>query len=240
MANFGWTRVKDPAPAEDAEFGFGGLTDPSSFLTALDKAVPRYLDLADNGALVYPACKRKPGDAQGDLRTIWQHTRLEALRYIPMVPRQEPSLLIDPARQADMIDAFLRQQPHGNTVIDFTGTAIEDYGIAIYAALNWLNHCVSISGADPRKFSGTLRSFRKVMVVARQWWAIDGAAERCEQMLQARERPPLVFFLVWAECTNLAKEIALAAVDGPIAENDVPSRIRTALDPEDLDPSPGR
>ena len=236
MANFGWTRVKDPAPAEGADIGFGGLADPMSLLTALDKAVPRYLDLVDNGALVYPACKRKPGDAQGDIRAIWEHTRLEAMRYIPMVPRQDTTLLVDPARQAEMIDTFLRQSPHENTIIDFTGTAIDDYGIAIYAALNWLNHCVAISDADPHQFSGTLRSFRKVMVVARQWWAIDGAAERCRQMLEARERPPLVFFLLWAECTNLAREIAIAAARASAASENSISRVRSTQDPEDLDP----
>ncbi|MBR0932508.1 hypothetical protein [Bradyrhizobium jicamae] len=237
MASFGWTRTnstaKTPASDQEADFGFGGLTDPLSMLEALDKAVPRYLDLADNGVLVYPACKRKAGDIKGDARGIWEHTRLEAMRYVPMVPRQDPSLLVDPARQAEMVDAFLRQQPHENTVIDFTGTAIDDYGIAIYAALNWLNHCSGISGADPQKFSGTLRSFRKVMVVARQWWALDGAAERCRQLLDARERPPLVFFLLWAECTNLGREIALAATRDA-ATADTALRIQSAEDPADL------
>ncbi|KWV47138.1 hypothetical protein AS156_19910 [Bradyrhizobium macuxiense] len=229
MANFGWTRVSKPS--EDAAFDFGGLTDPSAFLAALDRAVPRYLDLVDNRALVYPACKRKPEDVHGDISGIWEHTRLEALRYLPMVPRQDTALLIDPARQAEMIDAFLRQRPHENTIIDFTGTAIEDYGIAIYAALNWLNHCGAIADADPQKFSGTLRSFRKVTVIARQWWALDGAAERCRQMLQAHERPPLVFFLLWAECTNLAREIAIAVA--PAGDT---ARLQSARDPEDLAP----
>jgi len=229
MATFGWTRVKKPL--DDAAFDFGGLTDPSAFLATLDKAVPRYLDLVDNGALLYPACKRKPADANGDVRAIWEHTRLEAMRYLPMVPRQDPPLLINPERQAEMIDAFLRQRPHENTIIDFTGTAIEDYGIAIYAGLNWLNHCGTLSGADPQKFSGTLRSFRRVMVIARQWWAIEGAAERCRQMLQAGQRPPLVFFLLWAECTNLAREIAIA-----VAPDDGALRLKSAHDPEDLAP----
>ncbi|MCA6122615.1 hypothetical protein J6500_12030 [Bradyrhizobium sp. WSM 1704] len=234
MANFGWTRVNKSAPAEDAAVDLRGLTDPLAILAALDKVVPRYLDLADNNVLVYPACKRKPTDLLGDIRAIWEHTRLEALRYVPMVPRQDTALLADPARQAEMIDAFLRQQPHDKTVVDFTGKPIEDYGIAIYAGLNWLNHCCSISGADPQKFSGTLRNFRKVMVVARQWWALDGAAERCAQMLAARERPPLVFFLLWAECTSLAREVALAAYASAAADESV-ARVRSALDPEDLD-----
>jgi hypothetical protein len=229
MANFGWTRVKKPS--EDAAFDFGGLTDPSAFLAALDKAVPHYLDLVDNGALVYPACKRKPGDTRGDVRAIWQHTRLEALRYLPMVPRQDTALLVDPTRQPEMIDAFLRQRPHANTIIDFTGTAIEDYGIAIYAALNWLNHCGTIADADPQKFSGTLRGFRKVMVIARQWWAMEGATERCRRMLEASEQPPLVFFLLWAECTNLARTIAIA-----VAPDDDASRLQSAQDPEELAP----
>lgn len=90
MANFGWTRVNKPAQAEDAASDLRGLTDPAAFLAALDKVVPRYLDLADNGVLVYPACKRKPGDLLGDARAVWEHTRLEAMRYIPMVPRRNP------------------------------------------------------------------------------------------------------------------------------------------------------
>ena len=233
MANFGWTRVNKPAQAEDAASDLRGLTDPAAFLAALDKVVPRYLDLADNGVLVYPACKRKPGDLLGDARAVWEHTRLEAMRYIPMVPRKEPALLVDPASQAETIDAFLRQRAHDSPVVDSTGTAIEDYGIAIYAALNWLNHCGAIVNADPQKFSGTLRSFRKVMVVARQWWALDGAADRCRQMLEARERPPLVFFLLWAECTNLAREIAIAAA-GSAATEDSIARMRAADDPEQL------
>ncbi|QPF86252.1 hypothetical protein IC762_08155 [Bradyrhizobium genosp. L] len=234
MAAFGWTRVNKPAAAEDAATDLRGLSDPLAFLAALDKVVPRYLDLADTGVLIYPACKRKPSDLLGDIRAIWEHTRLEAMRYIPMLPRQDTALLADPSRQAEMIDAFLRQRAHDNTVVDFTGLAIEDYGIAIYAALNWLNHCGAIAGADPQKFSGTLRSFRKVMVVARQWWAIDGATERCAQMLEAHERPPLVFFLLWGECTNLAREIALAA-SGPALPDDIASRVRAAQDPAELD-----
>lgn len=233
MANFGWTRVNKPAQADDAASDLRGLTDPLAFLAALDKVVPRYLDLADNGVLVYPACKRKPSDMLGDTRAIWEHTRLEAMRYVPMVPRKDAALLADPSRQAEMIDAFLRQRAHDKTVVDFTGIAIEDYGIAIYAALNWLNHCGSIVNADPQKFSGTLRSFRKVMVVARQWWALDGAADRCRQMLEAHERPPLVFFLVWAEATNLAREIAIAAA-GATATEDSLARLRAAEDPEQL------
>ncbi|WP_316394062.1 hypothetical protein [Bradyrhizobium sp. 33ap4] len=233
MANFGWTRGNKPAQAEDAASDLRGLTDPLAFVAALDKVVPRYLDLADNGVLVYPACKRKSGDLLGDIGAIWEHTRLEAMRYVPMVPRQDISLLVDPARQAEMIDAFLRQRAHDKTVVDFTGTAIEDYGIAIYAGLNWLNHCGALVGADPQKFSGTLRSFRRVMVVAQQWWAIDGAAERCRQLLEARERPPLVFFLMWAECTNLAREIAIAAASPNATERTI-SRMRAAEDPEQL------
>ena len=80
MANFGWTRGNRPAQTDDAASDLRGLTDPSAFLDALDKVVPRYLDLADNGVLVYPACKRKPGDLLGEVSAIWEHTRLEAMR----------------------------------------------------------------------------------------------------------------------------------------------------------------
>ena len=66
---------------------------------------------------------RMMDDPEGDLRSIWEHTRLEAIRYVTMVPGRQNALLLEPARQADMLDAFLRLQPHDKTVIDFTGVA---------------------------------------------------------------------------------------------------------------------
>ena len=43
----------------------------------------------------------------------------------------------------------------------------------------------------------------------------------------------LVFFLLWAECTNLAREIAIAAA-GATATEDSLARLRAAEDPEAL------
>ena len=43
---------------------------------------------------------------------------------------------------------------------------------------------------------------------------MDGAGERCSQMLLEREKPPLMLYLIWAEYTRLAKEIASAAFFG--------------------------
>ena len=70
------------------------------------------------------------------------------------------------------------------------------------------------------------------MVVAQQWWALEGATERCAQMLQAGERPPLTLFLLWSECTNLGREIALASAPG--SSDDA---ARSAQEPDEL---PGR
>ena len=58
------------------------------------------------------------GDLLGDTRAIWEHTRLEAMRYVPMVPRKDAALLADPSRQAEMIDAFLRQRAHDLLVVE--------------------------------------------------------------------------------------------------------------------------
>ena len=52
------------------------------------------------------------------------------------------------------------------------------------------------------------------MVLAQQWWAIEGADERCSQMLVEREKPPLLLYLIWTEYTRLAKEIASTAFFG--------------------------
>jgi hypothetical protein len=60
---------------------------PEAILRDFQKRVPKYLEDTDQGKLVYPACKRKLSDAGGDIGTVWDHTRLEAMRYVVMVPR---------------------------------------------------------------------------------------------------------------------------------------------------------
>jgi hypothetical protein len=205
---FGWRLTKDPAAGKAAVFG------PEAVLQDLDKRVPQYLDDVDQGKLIYPACKRTASDAHGDVRSIWDHTRLEAIRYVTMVPRREFTLMAEPARQPEMLEAYLRQLPHDDIVIEFTGSKMSDLAIAIVAGFNWLSHCAVLAGVDRDKFSGTLTSFRKVTVLARQWWATEGADERCSQMLLARENPPLMLYLVWTEYTRLAKEVASAAFFG--------------------------
>ena len=197
--------VKGQAKPE-LDTAIGDIFDPAAFLHALDRAVPRYLDSVDRHELIYPACTRKPADAHGNVRSIWEHTRLEAIRYVMMVPGRDAELLIAPARQPEMTEAFLRVQPHENTVIDFTGVMTENIGIAIIAGFNWLNHCASLAGVHPEKVARTLTGFRKVVRLAQQWWDMEGAGPRYQQMLAAREKPPLM--LIWlVGVTRLARRL---------------------------------
>jgi hypothetical protein len=217
----------------------------------MDQAVPKYFDRVDRGDLIYPACKRSPTDVDGDLRAIWEHTRIEAMRYVMMVPGRKDEWLIDPARQPEMLDAFLRKAPHENTVIDFTGVAADDFAIAIVAGLNWLIHCAVLAEVDRKKFSGTQSSFRKITVVAHRWWALEGSGPRCHQMLARHEKPPLMLYLIWLEYTRLAKEIAIAAIFKRDVADRRPelnpalaavvktmARVERASDPDDLQDQP--
>jgi hypothetical protein len=211
---FGWRSARERGSSARAMGAAGDLSGPTAILGAMDQAVPNYLDRVDRGEVVYPACKRTATDADGNVRAIWEHTRMEAMRYLVMVPGRKDEWLIDPARQAEMLDAFLRKAPHENTVIDFTGAATDDFAIAIAAGLNWLIHCAVLAGVDRKKFSGTQSSFRKITVVARRWWALEGSGPRCYEMLARGEKPPLMLYLIWLEYTRLAKEIAAAAIYG--------------------------
>jgi hypothetical protein len=216
----------------------GDLSAPLAIVRTLDQAVPKYLDRADRGDLIYPACKRTPADVDGNLRAVWEHTRIEAMRYLIMVPRREVELLTDPARQPEMLDAFLRKAPHEDTVVDFTGVAIDDFVVAIVAGLNWLIHCAVLAGVDRDKFSGTQRNFRKIVVVAQQWWALEGSGPRCYQMLAQHEKPPLMLYLIWLEYTQLAKQIATKAIypstDPAPTITETMARLESAGDPDDL------
>jgi hypothetical protein len=196
----GWPFAKAPA-APDA---------PHALLADIEKHGRQYLDEADNGKWVYPACKRTASDSGADKDSICNHTRLEAVRYLLTVPRAEFRLLAEPDAQPAILEGYLRQLPHDDTVIDFTGNTMSDLAIAVIAGFNWLNYCAGLAGADRRKFSGTLSHFRKIAASAQQWWEMDGAKERCAQMLQARQEPPLFLYLVWADYGRLANEIAAA------------------------------
>ena len=123
-----------------------------------------------------------------------------------MVPRREFDLLADPSRQVELFDTYLRQQPHEDTVIEFTGSTMNDLALATVAGFNWLNHCAVLAEVERRKISGALNNFRKIVFLAQQWWSTEGAQARCTQMLLIdREKPPLMLFLVWAEYTRLSR-----------------------------------
>jgi hypothetical protein len=174
----GWPFGKAP-PAPDA---------PHALLAAIEKHGKQYLDDVDNGKWVYPACKRAASDVGADKELICNHTRLEAVRYLLTVPRGEFRLLAEPDQQPAILDGYLRQLPHDETVID----------------------CAGLAGADRRKFSGTLNHFRRVAMSAQKWWEMKGATERYAQLLQAQQEPPLFLYLVWADYGRLADEIAAA------------------------------
>ena len=197
-----WPFGKAP-PAPDA---------PHALLADIEKQARQYLDDADNGKWVFPACKRTASDAGAGRQTVCDHTRLEAFRYLLMVPRGEFKLLAEPDSQLAMLEAYLRQRPHEDTVIEFTGNTMNDLAIAVIAGFNWLNHCAGLAGADRRKFSGTLNHFRKVATSAQKWWETDGAKARHAQMLKEKQEPPLLLNLVWADYGRLANEIEAARV----------------------------
>jgi hypothetical protein len=143
-----------------------------------------------------------------------------------------------------MLEAFLRQQPHDDTVIDFTGSTMSDIAIATFAGFNWLNHCAVLAAVEREKFSGTLQHFRKLVVLAQQWWATEGAGARCRQMLANGEKPPLMLYLVWTDYTRLAREVAAAVLSRAIergagSENQealvqMMARLQQAVEPDDL------
>ena len=183
---------------------------PPTLLEDIETRAKQYLDDVDNGRLVYPACKRSASDLAGDEQSICEHTKLEAFRYLLSAPRREFTLLAEPGSQASLLDGYLRQLPHDQTVIEFTGTTDADLAIAVIAGFNWLVHCAVLAGADPKPFYGSLRNFRRVASSAQKWWATEGATERCAEMLQAKQEPPLFLNLIWADYARLAAGIATA------------------------------
>ena len=193
-------------------FGKGQTTldAPHALLADVETRGKRYLDDVDSGKFISPACKRTASDAGGDEASVCDHTALEAFRYLLMVPRQEFRLLAEPEQQQALLDGYLRQLPHEETVIEFTGVTHADVAIAIIAGFNWLVHCAVLAGADPKEFYGALRNFRRIASSAQKWWMTDDAKDRYAEMTQAGEVPPLFLNLVWANYSRMATQIAAA------------------------------
>jgi hypothetical protein len=241
---FDWLHSRRRASkAPVANKPLAGFVGPDILLEHLRERVPKYLADVDQGKLIRPAWKRTLSDADGDAVSVWDHTRLEAMQYVMAVPGGQFDLLSSPARQIEMIEAYLLQRPHENTVIDFTDTTSANFAIAVIAGLNWLTHCAQLAGVPPAQQSGTIRNFRKLIEAAQRWWLTGGALERCAEMLAQAERPPLMLYLVWSEYTRLAKQVTAAAALGqsidrpakhPALPADLLSRFETAKDPGDL------
>ena len=237
---FDWWKSKKPSTKSADKGHVGG---PHVILEELRSRIPKYLDDADNGKLIYPACKRALSDLDGDIGSVWDHTRLEAMRYVAMVLSPQFELLTGADRQIEMMNVYLFQRPHDETVIDFTGTATTDFAIAVVAGLNWLTHCAKLSGVELSKQSGAIRNFRRIVTLAHQWWLTEGAGERASRLLANGEQPPLMLYLVWSDYTQLAKHIAAATVFGSSINRatklvalpaDLIPRFEAARDPLDL------
>src|SRR5689334_4857161 len=104
-----WPFAKETAAVE--------LDVPHALLADIEKRGKQYRDGVDNGKLITPACKRAASDAGNEQAAIADHTRLEAFRYLLEVPRREFTLLAEPDSQAAIIDGYLRQLPHEDTVV---------------------------------------------------------------------------------------------------------------------------
>jgi hypothetical protein len=242
---FDWWQSRKPLTEKSpGTERLGAFPGPHVILEELRSRVPRYLEDVDQGKLIYPACKRALSDPDGDVRSVWDHTRLEATRYLTMVPTPEFELLTSADRQIEMMDAYLLQRPHDETVIDFTGNATTDFAMAIVAGLNWLTHCAKLAGVQPGKLSGTIGNFRRIVTLAHSWWLAEGAGERASQLLANGAQPPLMFYLVWSDYTQLAKHIAAATVFGSSINRaaklvalpaDLIPRFEAAQDPLELD-----
>jgi hypothetical protein len=91
---FDWWQSRKPLTEKSADKRrVGGFFGPHVILEELRGRIPRYLDEVDHGKQIYPACKRALSDLDGDVRSVWDHTRLEAMRYVTMVQRPEFELL---------------------------------------------------------------------------------------------------------------------------------------------------
>ena len=65
---FDWLKSTRPLTKKSADHARVG--GPQIILEELRGRIPKYIDDADNGKLIYPACKRALSDKDGDVRSV--------------------------------------------------------------------------------------------------------------------------------------------------------------------------
>ena len=134
---------------------------------------------------------------------------MEAFRYLLSVPRKEFALLGDPDQQALLLDGYLRQLPHDQTVIEFTGNTAADLSIATIAGFTgWF-----IAPSSPARIRRNFRSapqFPQGSLLGAEMMDDGRGKAACAEMLKAKQEPPLFLYLIWADYTRLAKGIVAA------------------------------
>jgi hypothetical protein len=200
-------------PFESGTFGRSVLPRrPSAIATAstLRARLDRYKFSVRSHEVRTPACHRRQGDARGNLRDIWEDTRLEAMQQLLEHGSARIDALASPGAQPLLLSALKQldrpiQQPPAAT-----GEPLLDTVTAPFCAIEYLREKCLEAGISNELPATALESFNN----------------RCDFVNIWRQTPevypltfsgcslPTMFSIVWDEITRLAKELAIITVFG--------------------------
>jgi hypothetical protein len=206
----------------------GNLFEPPALIRAIGELIPQYHAEVIQGSCKSPACTRRLGDPRGNVRDIWEDTRLESLVPLFTYGASNAMAVCKVEMQRDLFHAFQNERPHLKFPHVAKNNEVHDTTQAIFQCIIYLSEQCFKVGTNYDVYDGAVTAFEKKCSSAYDWWQQKGAGRTAYLQLSHGERPPLMFYVLWAEATRLAKEIAIASIYGSSLESALASDIRWA------------
>src|SRR6266498_2919830 len=105
---FGWFKRKDRQLSPELMALADKLIGAQALAVAIAESVRDYAIAIENRQIEFPAYRRKNSNVQ----TIWEDTRVEAMRAMFGFGLSDLSLLADLRRQAELFRVFVDGRPH--------------------------------------------------------------------------------------------------------------------------------
>jgi hypothetical protein len=179
--------------------------------STLSEKLRRYRLSVQSNEFRTPASTRLRGEPRGNVRDVWEDTRLEAMQRLSEHGSVKFADLASADRQSALFDVLRKLDKPPKYPIALTGDAGIDTVSASFCALGYLRDKCLEAGTTTEVTTSALESFLTRCEFAGICWQ---ETRRGHHLLGAGYSPPMMFSIIWDEVTRLSKEIAVATIIG--------------------------
>jgi hypothetical protein len=179
--------------------------------STLSEKLRRYRFSVQSHEFRAPASTRLRGEPRGNVRDVWEDTRLEAMQRLSEHGSVKFADLASADRQSTLFDVLRKLDKPPKYPIASTSDAVIDTVNAPFCALDYLRDRCLEAGTTTEVTASALESFLTRCEFAGICWQETRPGHH---LLGADYSPPTMFSIIWDEVTRLSKEIAVATIIG--------------------------